>query len=65
MREREVYMKNGVYRERDRQKKKDIKKKQGEHPSVMVESYHIERTEQSHSRIRSHVSHDLETWKLQ
>ena len=37
----------------------------GEHPSVMVESYHIERTEQSHSRTRSHVSYDLKTRKLQ
>ena len=37
----------------------------GEHPSVMVESYHIEHTEQSHSRTRSHVSYDLETRKLQ
>ena len=27
-------------------------------PSVMVESYHTNRTEQSHSRIRSYVSHD-------
>ena len=34
-------------------------------PSVMVESYHTERTERSHSRIGSHVSHDQETWKLQ
>ena len=34
-------------------------------PSVMVESYHIDRTERSHSRTRSHVSHDQETWKLQ
>ena len=31
----------------------------------MVESYHIERTEWSHSRIRSYVSHDQETQKLQ
>ena len=30
-----------------------------------MESYHTERTEQSHSRIRSHVSHDQETQKLQ
>ena len=37
----------------------------GEHPSVMVESYHIECTEQSHSRTRSHVSYDLKTRKLQ
>ena len=37
----------------------------GEHPSVMVESYHIERTEQSHSRTRSHVSYDQKTRKLQ
>ena len=45
MREGEVYKKNGVYREMDLQKKKDIEKKQGEHPSIMVESYHIERIE--------------------
>ena len=31
----------------------------------MVESYHIERTKRSHSRTRSHVSYDQETWKLQ
>ena len=30
-------------------------------PSVMIESYHIECTEWSHSRIGSHVSHDQET----
>ena len=34
-------------------------------PSVMVESYHTERTERSHSRIGSHVSHDQEMRKLQ
>ena len=33
--------------------------------SIMVESYHIDRTEQSHSRTRIHVSHDQETRKLQ
>ena len=33
--------------------------------SVMVESYHTDRTKRSHSRTRSHVSHDQETWKLQ
>ena len=32
-------------------------------PSIMVESYHTERTERSH--LRSHVSHDQETQKLQ
>ena len=32
--------------------------------SVMVESYHIDRTERSHSRTRSHVSNDQKTWKL-
>nr|POE77012.1 hypothetical protein CFP56_47358 [Quercus suber] len=32
---------------------------------VMVESYHNERTEQSHSKSRSQASHDLETRKLQ
>ena len=58
MREGEVYKKNGVYREMDLQKKKDIEKKQGEHPSIMVESYHTERIEYSHSRTRSHVSYD-------
>nr|POE80994.1 hypothetical protein CFP56_44881 [Quercus suber] len=31
----------------------------------MVESYHTERTEQSHSRPKSQVSHDQETRKLQ
>ena len=31
----------------------------------MVESYHIDRTKQSPSRTKSHVSHDHETWKLQ
>ena len=31
----------------------------------MVESYHIECTERSHSRIGNHVSHDQETRKLQ
>ena len=34
-------------------------------PSVMVESYHTERTEMSHSRTKSHVSRDQETLKLQ
>ena len=34
-------------------------------PSVMVESYHIEHTEWSHLRTRSHISHDQETKKLQ
>ena len=34
-------------------------------PSVMVESYHTNRTKRSHSRTRSHVSHDQETRKLQ
>ena len=34
-------------------------------PSVMVESYHTNRTERSHSRIRSYVSHDDEAHKLQ
>ena len=34
-------------------------------PSVMVESYHTEHTERSHSRTRSHVLHDQETQKLQ
>ena len=34
--------------------------------SIMVESYHTKRTEwRSHSRTRSHVSHDQETRKLQ
>ena len=33
--------------------------------SVMVESYHTERTERTHSRIGSHVSHNQETRKLQ
>ena len=33
-------------------------------PSVMVESYHTDRTKRSHSRTRSHVSHDQETHKL-
>nr|POF24238.1 hypothetical protein CFP56_12652 [Quercus suber] len=33
--------------------------------NVMVESYHTNRTERSHSRTRSHVSHDQETRKLQ
>ena len=28
---------------------------------VVVESYHTERTAQSHSNTRSHVSHDQET----
>ena len=27
-------------------------------PSVMVESYHIEHIERSHSRTRSYISHD-------
>ena len=31
----------------------------------MVESYHTDRTQWSHSRTRSHVSHDQETHKLQ
>ena len=31
----------------------------------MVESYHTKRTERSHSKSRSHVSHDQETLKLQ
>jgi len=34
-------------------------------PSIMVESYHTKRTKRSHSRTRSHVSHDQETRKLQ
>ena len=34
-------------------------------PSVMVESYHTERTKQSHSNTKSHASHDQETRKLQ
>ena len=34
-------------------------------PNVMVESYHTEHTERSHSRTRSHISHDQETQKLQ
>ena len=34
-------------------------------PSVMVESYHTDCTEQSHSRTRIHVSHDQEIRKLQ
>nr|POE85898.1 hypothetical protein CFP56_18245 [Quercus suber] len=34
-------------------------------PSVVVESYHTERTKQNHSKSRSHASHDLETRKLQ
>ena len=34
-------------------------------PSVMVKSYHIERTERTHSRIGSHVPHNQETRKLQ
>ena len=34
-------------------------------PNVMVESYHTKRIEWSHSRTRSHVSHDQETRKLQ
>nr|POF24112.1 hypothetical protein CFP56_58963 [Quercus suber] len=29
-------------------------------PSVVVESYHTERTKRSHSKSRSHSSHDLE-----
>ena len=33
-------------------------------PSIMVESYHTERTKQSHSRTRSHVLHDQKTQKL-
>ena len=33
--------------------------------SVMVESYHTEHIERSHSRTRSHISHDQETQKLQ
>ena len=33
--------------------------------SVMVESYHTEHTERSHSRTRSHVLHDEEARKLQ
>ena len=32
--------------------------------SVMIESYHTKRTERSHSRTRSHVSHEQEMWKL-
>nr|POF09433.1 hypothetical protein CFP56_33388 [Quercus suber] len=34
-------------------------------PSVVVESYHTERTKRSRSKSRSHVSHDQETLKLQ
>ena len=34
-------------------------------PNVMVESYHTEHTERSHSRTRSHILHDQETRKLQ
>ena len=33
--------------------------------SVIVECCHTDRTEQSHSRTRSHVSHDQEARKLQ
>ena len=33
--------------------------------SVMLKSYHTEHTERSHSRTRSHISHDQETQKLQ
>ena len=33
-------------------------------PSVMIKSYHTERTERSHLRIGSHVSHEQETQKL-
>ena len=34
-------------------------------PNVVVESYHTECIERSHSKSRSHASHDLETRKLQ
>ena len=34
-------------------------------PSIMLESYHTEHTQRSHSRTRSHISHDQETQKLQ
>ena len=34
-------------------------------PSIMVESYHTDRNKRSHSRTRSHISHDQETQKLQ
>ena len=34
-------------------------------PSIMLESYHTEHTQRSHSRARSHISHDQETRKLQ
>ena len=33
-------------------------------PSVVVESYHTECIERSHSKSRSHASHDLEMRKL-
>jgi len=33
-------------------------------PSVKVETQLTERTERSHSRIGSHVSHEQETWNL-
>ena len=32
--------------------------------SVVVESYHTERTRRSHSKSRSHASHDPKTRKL-
>jgi len=34
-------------------------------PSVVVESYHTEHVEQSHSNTRSHALHDQETQKMQ
>ena len=34
-------------------------------PSIVVESYHTKCTKWSHSKTRSHASHDLETQKLQ
>ena len=34
-------------------------------PSVVVDSYHTEHTEWSHSKFRSHAFHDLEIRKLQ
>ena len=43
----------------------DCKRDRQHTPSVVVESYHTERTERSQSKSRSHTYHDLETWKLQ
>ena len=45
----------------------NLKRKRYRHhtSSVMLKSYHTEHTERSHSRTRSHISHDQETQKLQ